>query len=73
MRIQVHTNICFRSVQMVMDRTLNCLTPGGVCDRLCALLKGVQRDHDTPRFYGSWLPGFFFLAPVSSADEWDLS
>jgi hypothetical protein len=58
------------NVVFVLDTALNCLTRGGVCKALRALLKGVWRAHDTAAFYGSWLPGIFQV-PESLLDEWD--
>jgi hypothetical protein len=42
---------------LVPGRTLNCLTRGGVFKEMRALMKGLQRAHDTADFYGSWLTG----------------
>jgi hypothetical protein len=52
-------NVYVRLFPSVLGRTLNCLIRGGVCKTLHTLLKGVQRVHDNPGFYGSWLLEFF--------------
>jgi hypothetical protein len=52
---------------------LNCLTRGGVCQTLRALLKGGYGGPMTLQVFMGVGCQEFFLVPVSSVDVWDPS